>query len=249
MIKNKKISFDVVPVFDQVADSNLWFNFAKIETKCNTEKYNYHFDRYVKSRIRKEHEYSWEHFKNNIAFVAYHSNKMLGFATAYKIGDKKMYLRDLYVDPKYNGMGIGKSLLDKTERAASLVADSMEIVSLEGAISFYKEQGYSHPEDCEDKESRGLVKTLSKPVVGAVPVFKWQRKFLAKMNINVDNALLVGCKHLPIFAYLSINREIDGVAVRLPDGEKLVWVNEKNGAPMIPFYKNELLRAISRVRG
>ena len=138
--------------------------------------------------------------------------------------------------------------MNKVERAASLVADSTEIVSLEGAISFYKEQGYNWSENSEDEDGRNLVKSLSKPVVGSVPVFKWQRKFLAKMNVNVDNALLVGCKQLPIFAYMSMKRGIDGVAVRLPDGKNIVWVNEKNGAPMIPLYKKDLLRAISRVR-
>lgn len=248
-MSENKISFEVVPIFDQAANKNLWRHFADLEIKCESEKYHYNIGKNDKKRIVKDYKYSWEKFDNNIAFAAYHSNKMLGFATAYKIGQSSMYLRNLYVDPEYNGMGIGKSLLNKVERAASLVADSMEIVSLEGAISFYKEQGYNWSENSEDEGGRTLVKGLSKPVVGSVPVFKWQRKFLAKMNVNVDNALLVSCKQLPIFAYMSMERGIDGVAVRLPDGKNIVWVNEKNGAPMIPLYKKDLLRAISRVRG
>jgi hypothetical protein len=114
---------------------------------------------------------------------------------------------------------------------------------MEGAISFYKEQGYGLSEE------RNLVKYLSKPVIGVVPVFEWKNKFNnIKKTVRVDDALLIQCKHKPIFVYLSGNREMDGVAVRLPDSENIVWVNENKGTPMIPFYKNELLRAFARLR-
>ena len=237
-----KIDFRIVPVFNQSADARTWHDFTEIEMKCDAEKYYYQVDDRDRSRIFKGHMYDWKHNNHNIAFAAYYGEQMVGFASGYKQQDSSFYLRNLYVDPQYNGIGIGRQLLDKTEQASGLFAGKVELVSLNGAVSFYESRGY------ENIDSRNMNKKLQKISVGVVPVFKWHKKMRAKLNVDVDHTLLQHYKYQPIFVYVSYGREIDGVALRLPDGQDVVWVNKNKGQSMADFYNQQLLKALSRIR-
>ena len=237
-----KIDFKIVPVFNQSADARTWHDFTELEMKCDSEKYNYDIDDRDRARIFKGHMDDWKYNNYKIAFAAYHGEQMVGFATGYKQEDNSVYLRNLYVDPQYNGMGIGRQLLDKTEQAATLVAGRLELVSLNGAVSFYESRGY------ENIDNRTMFKKLQKLSVGVVPVFKWYKKLHAKLNVDVDHTLLQHYKYQPIFVYVSYGREIDGVALKMPDGKDVIWVNKNKSQSMADFYVQQLSKALSKIR-
>ena len=240
MTKNK-INFEIIPIFDQSADSRIWHDFTEIELKCDSEKYNYHVDDSDRCRIYKSHMYDWTHCKNNMSFAAYSGEQMVGFATAYK-EKSGMYLRNLYVNPSFNGMGIGHQLLDKTEKASALVSDLMELVSLNGAVTFYESHGYTN------FDNRTMNKKLPESVIGVVPVFKWYKSLRAQIKLDVDNSLLIHNKNQPIFVYVAPGREIVGVAVRTTENKDVIWTSNKNGKEMACFYENQLLKALSKIR-
>lgn len=239
-----KTDFEIIPIFNQPANPRVWHDFTELEMRCDSEKYNYSVDDRDRTRIFKGHMDDWMHQKYNMAFAAYRGEQMLGFASGFEDPDSKseIYLHNLYVDPKLNGMGIGRQLLEKMEKAASLVSEYMDLISLNGALSFYESCGYKNFDD------RYLFKKLEKIPVGVIPVFKWRKKMRAKLNMDVDYGLLQHSKNQPIFVYVSYGKEIDGVALKLPDGKDVVWVNQNKGQSMAEFYKQQLLKALSKVR-
>jgi GNAT superfamily N-acetyltransferase len=237
-----KIDFEIVPIFNQSANPRTWHDFTELEMKCDAEKYFYKVDDKDRNRIFKGHMCDWQKCKYNIAFAAYNGEQMLGFSTAYKESNSAVYLRNLYVDPKYNGIGIGRQLLDKTEKAAALIASSVNVIALAGALSFYESRGYI------SFDNRSLYKDVPKVSIGVVPVFQWYNKMRATPNVDVDKTLLQNCKYQPIFVYIGADSKIEGVAVRSQNGENVVWVNEHKGSQMAQFYNQQLLKALSKVR-
>lgn len=238
MFTDKKII--ISPVFDQSVGT-VWSNFAQIELSCDRE-YGFSVGPVDKRRILLGYETDWKYEKNNFAFVAYDGIKIVGFATGYQDNKTDMYLRNLYVNPKYKGMGIGKSLLEQSERNAALVADNMTIVSLSGALGFYEKYGYSirDKSNCEKK--------LPKDIIGVVPVFKSIDCFRdIKINLDIDITELERNKNLPMFAYVSLGREIDGLAVKTKAANTKIWTNP-NKRGMKDFYEKKLLAALAKVR-
>ena len=241
-MKAKKINYEIVPIFNQSANAAVLRSFTDLEMKCDIIKYGYHSDEADWARIMQSHKDDLAHMKYNFAFGAYSAgNTMLGFANGY-LYDKRMYLRNLYVDPKYNGNGIGRTLLKATENAASLVSSYMEVVSLAGATSFYELNGYTNFDD------RNMGKSLPKDTLGVVPVFGWGRALRAKLNVAPDVDLLKAAKNQPIFVYVNPDFKIDGVAMRDNKGEDAIWTNDKKGRVMAQFYQQQLIKALDRVK-
>jgi len=237
----EKIDFEIVPIFDQSTKPGLWHDFTELEIKCDSEKYGYNVDDTDRQRIFKSHMYDWANCKHNMAFAAYHENKIVGFATAYKESKTEMYLRNLYVLPQYEGMGIGRSLLEKVERASRLVAKNMNVTSLNGALSFYESRGYTN------FDNRNMTKKLPKSLIGVVPVFQWYKFLKLKMKVDVDHSLLIHNWYQPIFVYVSPDQEIVGVGVRTKEGKDITWADNEEGRDMMVFYKSQLLKALSKV--
>ena len=232
----------VVPIFDQMANPKIWSDFTRLEMLCDTVKYGYPVDDSDRNRIFKGHMDDWKHERNNFAFAAYDDKIMVGFVTGYREDKSTMYLRNLYVNPQYNGMGIGKKLLAQSERASNLIVPNMSVVSLNGAVGFYENFGY------QTTDNRCLAKKISQNMVGVVPVFKTLLGGMrAKMRVDYDKTLVRQCVHQPIFVYVTYEGEIDAVAIRTPDKEIKIWTNEKKRG-MADFYKKQLLRAFEKVK-
>ena len=238
MSANKNITFS--PIFDQSVGA-VWFNFVRIETLCNL-KYGYKVNKETKIDMYNRNVNEWNKQKYCFAFGAYAGDKMVGFVSGYRENKKEMYLHNLYVMPEYEGQGIGKALLEQSERNASMVADTMTIISLEGALGFYEKCGYSI------RDKRNCEKKLPKGVIGVVPVFKSIDSLHgAKINVDIDIKEFEQYKNVPMFAYVSLGREIDGIAVKTKAGETKVWTNlAKSG--MKDFYEKKLLAALAKVR-
>ena len=230
----------IIPVFDQ-RQRGIWRDFTRIEMLCDREKYRCNMNTEDENRIYYGHILNWTGQKNNFAFAAYDGVKMIGFASGYLANSSDMYLQNLYVEPKYNGMGIGGHLLEHAENCANLVAKNMTLISLNGAISFYKQHGYIN------YDNRNMLKKLPLQILGTIPVFKPMGRLNAKIKTEFDKAVVKECKNRPVFVYVSQNREIDGIAVKTKSGENKIWLNGAKRS-MHDFYQKQLLRALEKVR-
>ena len=230
----------IAPIFDKSFDG-VWSDFTRIELLCDREN-GLSVSNIDKKRILLGHEVDWKYQKNNFAFAAYDGIEMVGFATGYQENITDMYLHNLYVVPKYKGLGIGKSLLKQSERNATMNADKMTVVSLSEALGFYEKHGYNilNKRNCEKK--------LPENITGVIPVFEsidWLCNI--KINLDIDTVELEQYKNLPMFAYVSLGREIDGVAVKTKIGDTKIWINpNKQGEK--DFYEKKLLAALAKVR-
>ena len=230
----------ITPIFDQSAGT-VWFDFLRIETLCH-QNYGYKVNKETKIDIYNRNVNEWEKQKYTFAFGAYDGNKMVGFASGYREDQQEMYLHNLYVMPEYKGRGIGTALLEQCEHNARLVTDYMTVVSLNEALGFYEKCGYS----IYDK--RNCEKKLQKDSIGIIPVFK-SIDYFHDVDIGLDGDIteLKQCKNLPMFAYTSLGRRIDAVALRSLTGENKIWTNSKKYG-MKDFYEKKLLGALEKVR-
>lgn len=235
-----KPEITIVPVFDQ-SKGDVWSEFTRIEMLCDKITCGYKVGAKDKKRIYDQHVFEWKYEPYNFAFAAYDGDKMVGFASGYRETRQDMYLHNLYVEPEYNGLGIGKNLLAQSERAAALVTDNMTLMSLSGALKFYEHCGYGI------HDRRNCEKGLSKEIIGVVPVFKSTGWLRVKNKTDFDKSFFARYKYAPVFAYVSLGREMDAIAARTPDGEIQMWANEKKRG-MKDFYEKQLLRALVKVR-
>ncbi len=235
-----RLSFS--PIFNQTADARTWAFFADIEMKCDSVKYNYHVDDTDRARILQSHIQDWKKYKYNFAFAAYYDEQMVGFASGYLEDKTHMYLHNLYVYPEYNGFGIGKILLHRSERAAQLIVNNMSVVSLNGATGFYESRGYT------GSNQRSYEKKLTGGLIGTVPVFNWRKFNKLETAVDIDKSLFVKNPYSPKFVYVAPGGKIVGAAIKTPDGENHIFVTQSNSSQMAEFYRNDLLRALSRAR-
>lgn len=232
-----KSNIKFVPIFDQSADK-IWSEFVRIEMLCDAQ---YGFENEANS-IYESHVCEWRTQKYNFAFGAYDGVKMVGFANGYRDGTNGMYLHNLYVDPKYQGMKIGTQLLLQSERAATLYSDKMTLMALkESVAAFYEKYGY------HTHNRRYMMKTLPEQVLGVVPVFQPKAKLKVKIETVFPDIVLEKCKNRPLFIYQAPKGEISGIALKMVDGDDKIWVNQSKRG-MCDFYEQQLLRALSKVK-
>ena len=235
-----KPNIRIVPIFDQSV-GGIWSDFTRIEVACDL-KYDYQVDQKTRLYIYNRNAEEWKNQKYTFAFGAYDGKRMVGFASGYRENKQAMYLHNLYVLPEYEGKGIGKSLLEQSERNASLITDKMTLVSLNGALGFYEKCKY------DIRDERNCEKKLPKEFIGVVPVFKSIGWFCdVKYNLVIGVSELDQYKNLPMFAYVSLGRAIDGLGIRMPNGEDKIWTNPKK-LGMKDFYEKKLLSALAKVR-
>ena len=233
------IEFDIIPIFDQPL-AGVWHDFAQIEVLCDSEKYGYNPDC---QGIYKDHFDNWDNFKHNFAFGAYYNNQMIGFASGYLKEAGIFYLRNLYVMPEFNGLGVGSKLLRQTETMARVFAKSLELVPLPGAISFYEQKGY------KTIYNGRMSKELPCYGSGVVPVFHWIKSD-AHMDVKtlVDSRILRANPNQPIYVYVTSKwtPEINAVGLRTKEGENKVWTVQNS--PMSDYYRREIMSVLSKIR-
>lgn len=79
--------------------------------------------------------------------MAKDGEKAVGMVRLLGDGGMSFYLKDFVVLPEYQGMGVGKCLLQEAEqyirrRIANDWAVSLELISTKEAVTFYKKQGF-----------------------------------------------------------------------------------------------------------
>ncbi|WP_284646593.1 GNAT family N-acetyltransferase [Paenibacillus silviterrae] len=85
----------------------------------------------------------------NIKVSAWHNEKLVGFLRAFTDFCFDCYINDIAVDPEYQGMGIGRGLVEYLE--PQLEKDTlMFLISAPESKNFYKKIGFSNFKDIED---------------------------------------------------------------------------------------------------
>jgi ribosomal protein S18 acetylase RimI-like enzyme len=85
----------------------------------------------------------------NIKVSAWHNGKLVGFLRAFTDFCFDCYINDIAVDPEYQGMGIGKGLVEYLK--PQLEKDTlMFLISAPESKSFYKKIGFHNFKDIED---------------------------------------------------------------------------------------------------
>lgn len=111
-----------------------------------------------------------EQTEHPIFYVAEERDEVVGFVHA-TVEDEKATLHRIYLDPEYQGQGIGSKLYQKAETAIRKEADKIELEVLAENTkgnSFYQKQGFKE-QKTEEIELKGektrqkiLVKKLNK---------------------------------------------------------------------------------------
>ena len=231
------INYEIKPIF--YADEQMCKDFARLELLCDEKRGHKHNDWY-KSGC-EDYYILGEQDKYRYNFVAFYDKEIIGFASGNL--DYDMYLASLYVNPEYHGLGIGTKLLETTEQAVSIIASNLMLFPLSTAVSFYQQYKYNYMAG----NTKTMVKKLPKNVTGVVPVFEWCDELQAKLNVKMNTDVLRNNKRQPKFVYVGKDNKIDGVAILLPDGEKLIKLNDKQKS-VAKYRKLELDWALESCR-
>lgn len=229
------ISYGIKPIF--MPSANICHEFARIHmsrlSPTEQEKLT------ANNNLENAYLKAWNKERNVFAFAAYIDKEMLGFITG-SLNGKNMFTRALYVMPQYQGYGIGATLLDSAENAASLIAPNMELFSLASAVNFYQNRGY------KNTIVLGRVMKIKKlsNATGVIPIFQWCDKLQSKLNIKIDVNLLKHPGHQPIFVYVNTQQKIDGIAIRSSNGEQKIKLNLKD-KNLSQIYAQKLSSALS----
>ena len=81
------------------------------------------------------------------SFVAYDGDKAVGMVRLLGDGGMSFYVKDFAVVPEYQGKGVGKKLLAAVreyilQQIEAGWAVSLELISTQEAVAFYKRQGF-----------------------------------------------------------------------------------------------------------
>ena len=211
------IDCKIVPIFNP--DETVCKDFERVELSCDD-----YLGRVYKEEYRQQcstYHMEIKQEESAFAFAAYYKNQMIGFSDGY-VSDDVMNLDSLFIHPMYHGFGVGGKLLKKVERSAGLVKSNIELMPLVNAIGFYQRWGYNY-----NKDGIHLIKRLPEPDFGVIPVFEWSDELQAKLNVKIDSDLLKQSTKQPMFVYVGKNKCIDGVAVRLQNGEQYIKLNNQ----------------------
>ena len=239
----KAPDFQIIPIFNQAAKA-VWHDFLNIEIACDTKIYKLDppCKTVIKTKLRG-YKKSNTDYKHNFAFVAYTGQRAIGFAQGYAIDTHEAYLHHLYILPQYQKCGIGGALLHAVEQSCSVFANTISLVALENAVSFYEQKhDYSGIGIAREKE-------LNIPANSVIPVFQWIKKdFCAKFAIPVETMSLKQSKFQPIFVHTNEYRQIDAITTRTMDSANKIWMSVNVRQPELDFCSCELLNALRKTR-
>lgn len=77
-------------------------------------------------------------------FTAWDGNKLVGLINAIDDSELTAYVHYLCVNPKYQGLGIGKNLLNQIKEKYKDYLYIILIAENEGLVQYYKENGFKH---------------------------------------------------------------------------------------------------------
>ena len=154
----------ILPIFNQAAP-DVWDDFAHIRVSSVESIYNSIYDADdIDGMIYADKE-KWGKRFINFAFGAYLGSEMVGFIQGDAHG-RCANIQSLYVLKEYQKLGVGHRLLSRAERAASIFAKRVELVSLSKAEPFILKMDILHNMAQTDMKS-----WISRPRVASVCLY------------------------------------------------------------------------------
>ncbi len=202
---------NIVPIFNQKAPL-VWSTIAAIQAAAMKAVHRYETSCEESAQTIAELNDAWHRFKTCFAFAAYDGDKMVGCIDGV-VKKKVASVNGLYVLPQYHRMGIGGRLLASAERAASLVADDMELVILSRVRPFYEQRGYTRVERTDNlyrKSIAGAQFDAALPLFGCSPKLAQQCSDIAVAYDVQFTAASVNMAHMPTFVQLDKDMGLSG---------------------------------------
>ena len=186
----------IVPIFNQAAPG-IWTDFARIESTAPN----------MSDVATSKYAYEWTHYKQNFSFGAYDGADMVGFVRGH-CGGMTSYVDGLFLLPDYRGQNIGLKLLRKAESIAAFNGRRIELISLGGAMGFYKHVGYrALPQVSSNRFEKIL--PARRGGIDVLPVFSTGRAF-GRASKHLENLPKIE-PHQPAFMYVDIEGRIQGL--------------------------------------
>lgn len=206
----------IIPIFNQ-KDADIMRDFVKIKTATMTAEQH---RATTSAEVSRQMLQDVNSHRPQFTFGAYAGDRMVGFIHGDAYG-RCATIQSLYVLPKWQGKRLGHRLLNNVELAMSLSCAKIELISLAGAMGFYRRHGYGAPFGSNIYVKSGL--TL--PRCESVPVFYCPKALAGKIqriNPNFD-AAYVNVQHRPLFAYYNLDGMIVGYATHAGMFTLLGW--------------------------
>ena len=124
---------NIIPIFDQSAPS-VWHSFAHIRAVASYPDHDIDSLADKENTLVNKMSTDWQNKRGcKYAFGAYDGDDMVGFILGYAAA-RYGCVDSLFVLPQYHGNRTGTRLLSWAETALSLVATSVELISLANAM-------------------------------------------------------------------------------------------------------------------
>ncbi len=102
---------------------------------------------------------------DDVVFVAEVTGRLVGFATARALDDETLAVTDLFVDPDYMRLGVGRALIDTVVAAATKRGRTrIEVEANRHAVAFYGRVGFVEVEEVQLEFGTALRMVMSLPV-------------------------------------------------------------------------------------
>lgn len=223
---------NIFPIFNQAAPG-VWNDFANIQLNALSYNYGYSAGIYDGNSLIRIWRGDWDRTTHNYAFGAYNGGRMVGYIRGL-VYDSETCVNDLYVLPPYQGMHVGRRLLDAAERVAALCTGRIYLYPLKNAVNFYRACGY-----CSDENDVDMCKLpdLSACRFTAVPVFKSVScisnpcsSIAKRYNATYSGPLIVR-EHLPAFVYVDAYGKIRGYLVGVQHKPGIYRITQSYAVP------------------
>lgn len=207
---------DIIPLFNQ--DASIWDDFLSVRCASIHGAYNQKLTLDECKTALKDLESAWRRRKHNFAYAAYQNADMVGFVQGDCMAGVAT-IRGLYVRPEFRKSGIGHNLLKNAERTARFGASSMDLISMLGAMNFYKKCGYTALRLNGSELNHFAKDAPDFPHCTTVPLFcataqvKNACSKIARDNNMAFDTADINTLHMPAYAYLDATGDIQAYGI------------------------------------
>lgn len=204
----------IFPIFNQAAPG-VWDDMMRVRVAAMEHNYNHKMSADEIAEAMANYQEKWNTYRKHFAFGAYDNDKLVGSIQG-DCEDGVISMRQLYVLPDYQKIGIGRKLMSAMEDACAFDADIIELVALYSATPFYKSIGYTSPTHdnylINDKISQVKGPHKITPMFWTNAASTRRCSALSKKSGQKFAPTGVDTHHSPVFIYRDLNGCVQGVA-------------------------------------
>ena len=203
----------IFPIFNQAAP-RVWDDFLRIRTITRQHNYNINSSPTDINDALTEFKENWSRPSQNFALAAYDNNEIIGFVSG-TYNAKIARIQHLYVLPQYQGMHIGRQLLDAAESAISVNTTQVDLISMGTSDKFYEKHGYKSYTQTNhyNKTVKNAGHCTVTPVFRCTPTLIKQFAKLSNTTPNEFDTQKIAQTRTPLFIYRDTNSKITAFGV------------------------------------